>query len=154
MGDLNFFLLQKTPLSHRPLETTSEIPQEVIPGSTLTPLKEAACFGHLKCADDLLKTAEEAAEAFHKPHGIRLRKTGKYIFLSCLWSICNMYLHLDDFFMVHVGKYILMGNKDLAKDMSQDKTATKKGIKVQTSMEYDWKLQTCSKMFFFMIIHI
>lgn len=53
---------------------------------------------------------------------------------------------MDDFFMVHVGKYILMGNKDLAKDMRQDKKATKKGIKVQTSMEYDWKLQKCSKM--------
>lgn len=39
-----------------------------------------------------------------------------------------------------------MGNKDLAKDMRQDKKATKKGIKVQTSMEYDWKLQKCSKM--------
>lgn len=36
---------------------------------------------------------------------------------------------MDDFFMVHVGKYILMGNKDLAKDMRQDKKATKKALK-------------------------
>ena len=97
-GRFEPFPLKKTPEKHRPLETTSEIPQEVIPGSTWTPLKEAACFGHLRCADDLLKTAEEAAEAFHKPHGIRLRKTGMYYCTYMfIWSICNMYLHLDDF---------------------------------------------------------